>query len=327
MVVPTNVRVGRIAALLVGVQTAKGTPVSDFTSGANGRAWSDAYGDDLGPLKSNAGGWMTQPLLETDARYGVGKLAQGSLTAKATPQSLGWFLRSNWGSYSGGVWTLLGQVNEWLSFGWVENVLTGATQYFHRISDAWLHSLTLRATPYDPLTIEAEYAAEVVGTPVALNALGGITLPAAPMNPDDVNVFPGRMVKLFRDPTGANVEIALHSFAITFDQGLGSMWDMAGGKWRVYKVGHPGPRVLVEFTAHVSDETWGILTQSRAGTKERYRITAAAEDPTQTLTIDLYQMDFEFDLVGHAGQRFVQFSAIGQAHRDSDGNFVTIALT
>lgn len=327
MPTPTNVRIGRITALLAGIQSAKGTPVSDFTAGASGRLWTDAFIDDLGPAKADGGGWMDRPQISTDARHGIDTVTEGRLVAKATPLVLGWLLRSNWGSYAAGAWTLKDQVNEWLTFGWVESILSGATEKLHRLSDAWVHRLTLRAGPYQPLTLEADFAAEVDHDPVTLNALGGITLPGGTMAPSDQNIFPGRLVRLFRDPTGANVEISLDTFALTFDQGLGTFWDMCGGKDRVFKAGYPGPRVGIEFSAHVSDETWAILTASRDGTKGRYRMTATSENPTQTLQIDLHEVDFEFEPIGHAGQRYLQFSAVGQAHRDSSDNFVTISLT
>jgi hypothetical protein len=326
MVVPTNVRVGRLSALLVGVQSAKGTAVSNFTSGSVGRLWSEDVGVDASPLKSDAGEWMDLPQMGTEARHEIPALSEGSIVVKATPTSLNYLLRSNWGSYSGGVWALKQAVSEWLSIGWVESVLTGATEKFIRLWDAFLHRVIFRASPYEALSIEADYAAEQADTPVALDALAGITLPTPPMAVADKGVFPGRRVRFFRDPAGANVEFDLHSIAVSIDQGIGSHWDMASGVHRVWKSGHPGPRVRVELSAHVSDEAWGLMSRAISGSKDRYRLTAVCELTGQTLQMDFYEMDFEFSPVGHIGQRAVQFAGLGQAHRDGSGNFVTISL-
>lgn len=328
MVTPTKVRAGRATALLAGLQAAKETAVSDFTASTGvGRLWTDIAQDDAAPSKSDPAGWMMVPQLETGGRYSSSRAFAGGLVCKATPKSLEILLRSNWGGFAAGAFTLANQVNEWLSLGWVENAASGATEYFHRIHDAWIHRLTLLSGRGGPILIEAEYAAERDTAPVALNAIGGITLPARPIAVDDQNVFAGRSVRLFRDPTGDNQELDLHSLEVTIDQNLGTRWSMMDGAPMVFKRGFPGPRVTISIEAHVADETWALLSNARAGTKQRFRLQATAVAPAKTLQIDFYEVDFEVQPLGHDGLRYVEFAGVGQAHRDDSGNFVSISLT
>lgn len=328
MVTPTKVRAGRATALLAALQAAKGTAVTNFTAATGvGRLWTDKGQDDASPSKSDPAGWMLLPQLETGARYSASRAIAGTLACKATPKSLEILLRSNWGAFAAGSFSLASQVNEWLSLGWVENVASGASEYFHRIHDAWIHRIRLHGGRRGALLLEAAYAAERDTAPVALNALGGITLPAAPIAVDDKNVFAGRQVRLFRDPTGANQEIDLHSIEITLDQNLGTGWDMMAGAPMVFKKGFPGPRVTIRFEAHVADETWTLISNARAGTKQRFRLQASAVSPAKTLQIDFYEVDFEVEPLGHEGRRYVTFAGVGQAHRDGSGNFVSISLT
>lgn len=328
MVTPTKVRTGRATALLAGLQSAKGTPVSNFTAAAGvGRLWTNRALTDVGPRKSDPAGWMMKPQLETDGRYSSSRALADRLVCKATPKSLEILLRSNWGGLSAGSFTLANQVNEWLSLGWVENITAGATEYFHRIHDAWIHRLKLRATMAGSALLEAEYAAERDTAPTALNALVGITLPVAPIAVDDKNVFAGRQVRLFRDPTGANQELDLHWVEVTLDQNLGTIWSMMDAATAVFKKGFPGPRVTIALRAHVANETWTLLSNARGGTKQRFRLTASAVSPAKTLQIDFYEVDFEVQALGHEGQRYVEFAGVGQAHLDGSGNFVSISLT
>lgn len=324
MVVPTKVRAGRVTAVLLGLQSAFGTPVSNFTAAGAGRVWSNEAGIDAAVEFTEAGGWMTQPQMEPGAKEPHAR--RGVIPIKATPTSLERLLRSNWGPFAAGAFTLASQVNEWLSVGWVESVVGGSTEFFYRQHDAWVHRLTLRASKVGALMAFAEYAAESDADPVALNALGGITLPGAPMSVVDKNIFAGRSVRFFRDPAGANVEIDLHSIAVHIDQNLASDWDMMRQLMSVYKAGHPGPRVLVEVFGYVSDETWAILTDARAGTRRRFRLTATAPSPAKTLTIDFYEMDFRVRELGHRGNRYRPFHGRGEAHRSDSGDFVGITM-
>jgi hypothetical protein len=327
MVTPTDVRAGRVVAILLGLQAVKETPVSDFTAAGAGRIWSDIGTIQPTPDKSSSEGWMTKGLLESAARFNVGSSRRGRLAAIATPTSLEWILRSNWGPFAGGVFTLADQVSEWLSVGLVESVLEDSPQYFYRIHDAWIPTITIRGSKSGPLEILADVVAMRDTDPVALDALGGITLPALPMTSFDRNVFPGRLLSLVRDPGGTDEEISVASVEISIDQGLGTMWDYMKGVDAVFKAGHPGPVVRLSVTGHVSAETWAIISASRAGTKQAFRFTAVAQSPAKTLQIDLHEVDFEVEPLGHEGQKYVRFAGVGQAHLDDDDNFVSITLS
>lgn len=326
MTAPTNVRAGRVTALLVALQAAQGTPVSDFTQANAGRLWTSRVQDDVAPSKSDAGGWMSEPQLETGGRYSESRALAGAFVCKATPYALEWLLRSNWGAYSAGAWTLATVVNEWLTLGWVEDVFGGSGSYLHRVYDAWVHKLVLRAGAFDPLSLEVQWAAERDSAPQDLASLVGITLPVDPMPPIDVNVFPGRLVKLFRDPTGTNEEISLAGIEISIDQGLVGGWDQARQVGQVVKGGFPGPRVEIRFEAHVSNETWALISAARAGTKQRYRLTAECQLPAKTFQMDFYEVDFQVEPIGHDGTQYTRFRAVGQAHRDDSGNFVSLSI-
>ena len=324
---PTNVRAGRVSALLAGLQSARGTVVDDFTATDAGRVWSDAYLDDVGPLKSDPAGWMTSSKMATVGRYTRPRPINGEITAKATPTLLEWLLRSCWGTFAGGQFTYSPYVSEWLTLAWAESVVDGAAGKFHRVYDAWIDSLTLRAGAFEPLSIEATWAAEREVAPLNITDLAGVTLPAEPMTPDDKNVFPGRLVRLFRDPLGDNEEISLHSVEVSIDCNVIQEWDMMRGVFLVAKGGFPGPRVNLSFEAHVSDETWEVLQAAIDDTKTIYRLTAHAQAPFKQLAIDFHEMDFEVEPLGHEGQNCRRFRAVGQAHEDSSGNLTAFNLS
>lgn len=328
MVVPTNVRAGRVASVLVGVQSAKAIPVDDFTTGSAGRIWDDESEDAIGPLKSDPVGAMTEPQLASTGRYShPSRPNLFGFTAKATPFSLEMLLRSNWGAYSAGSFALASQVSEWLSFVLVESDQSTATENYHRVYDAFVHSLKLRSDSKSELSVVADIAAERASDVAALHAPASTFDASGELAVGDRNVFPGRLVRVFRDPAGDNQELAIGALELSLDQGLGTRWDQCRGIAAVYKRGYPGPRVTLKLEALVSAETWDLLSAAIAGTKERYRIVATAQAPAKTLTIDLYEVDFEVAPFGRDGQEYVKFSAVGQAHRDAAGNFVTISLS
>lgn len=327
MVTPTNVRAGRVTALHGAIQAAKGIPVDDYLVSDSARFWSDELDHGLPPAKSDPAGWMTRPQLEASGRYTSPQAFLAGFSCKATPWALRVALRSNWGPYAYPNFTLADQVNEWLSILFIEDVRVGAAANYSRLYDAWIHRLALTADLVSPLMLVADCAAEG-SSPVA--ALGGPddTIGVSAQGPvEDKNVFPGRLVRLFRDPAGANQEIDLQSIEVTLDQGLETYWDMMRAVPAVFKAGFPGPRVTIEISALISDETWAILSAAIAGTRQRYRLTAQAQSPASTLTIDFYEVDFEVKPLGHDGRKYVKFSALGQAHRDSSGNFVSISLS
>ena len=323
MALPTNIRAGRAAALLMGVQAAKGTPVSAFNSSDAGLVWSEEYGSDVTRRKSGAEGWMTSELMHQVGRFSIPSAREGFMRLKATPTALEWLLRSNWGSFSGGAFSLAGQVPAWLTLGFIEDAMPNPSGVLHRIYDAWPHTLSLVASLYEPLLVEAIYAAEREQDP---ESVGSVTHPARPMFPGDSNLFPGRQVKIYRDPAGDNQEIPYAAASLILEQGVLQEWDMMQQREVVFKGGHPGPRVTIELVGHVADETWRLIYDSRADTKSTYRFQATAEDPATVLEIDLHAVDWEVEEIGHEGQQAKRFRAVGTAHYDGT-DFVDISLS
>lgn len=326
---PTNVRAGKVAALLAGFQSAKGTPVSDFAAAGVWQAWTADAGVPYSPVKSDPQGWMTGDRLMAVGRHSIPAAKQGALRVKGTPTALEQVLRSCWGTYAAnGAFSLVSQISTWLTLGWIEEGSQASSQYLVRLWDAWVHSIGLGFDDQGALSLDAAFVAERDDDPVALDDLGGISIPALPLEVADQAVFPRRLVQLIRDPAGEAVELSPHALDVDIDQGAVIEWDDMAGRETVYQGGFPGPRVSIDFTAHVSDETWAVINAARAGTRERWRLLARTErSPQRTLQMDFYEVDFEFDDLGHVGPRYRAFRGSGQAHADASGNFVSIALT
>ena len=323
MVAPTQVRAGRATALLAAFQSAKGTPASDFTAAGAKRLWTEEAGIAAG-REFGQPDFMDSFLLgHESARHLRPEALEGSVRVLATPASLQWLLRSNYGAYAAGSFTLASQIaaTQWLTLGWVENA-AGGTYKFARLRDIWFHKLNILAQgPVGRVILEGHYAARA-SLVQALNG-GGITLPSNPMAPDDLNVFPASAVHVYRDPAGSNVDLRIRSLRLTFDQGLGRQWDMAAAVRDVFKRG----KMLaeLELISDYSDETWAILTNARAGTDDRYQIVMTVG--SSTFTVNLYNVAMEVEPLGHDGISYKQLRAVGRARRDASGNYVTVSLT
>jgi len=329
-------RAGITSRLLMAFQSAgpnggKGVVVDDFTTSDAAILWTEEPQIDAGRLKSDGGPWMTQLEAEDQTgRYSRPEQPTGIIRAVATPESVEFFLRSNWGPLAAGVFGLKPQINEYATLAWVEDYRAGSTQNLVRIRDVWLHAIRFRAARQDRLVMEADYAGRSPGqldpsvSVDALNALpGGVVLPASPMTPGDFNKFPNIVGEFRRDPTGANVQIRISELELTLDQNLTSEWVEAGG-WDIGKLGKT--KVGITFTGNVVAETWDILNDSRVDTKRQFRIIAKAQAPSKTLTIDLFDVSFEIERLGYLpGRAYVEFKATGQAFKTGT-DFVTIGL-
>lgn len=318
----TNLRRGRITRMLAAFQSAKGTVVDDFSSGFN--LWHERVAVDAKRRKSTPGPWMTQLQSEdTVSRYSLPENPEGDILAVATAESLEAMLRSNFGPLSAGTFSLKSSINEYLTLGWVENTGAGAVENFVRIQDAWFHTLQII---YDGargmVMLLGSYAGRAVDV-TALNSLGGITLPSSPMAPSDTKKFRVRSADLIREPSGVNVSLRDINIEIEIQQGLSSEWTMTD-KWDVRKRGKATP--IIRFRGNVSDETWALLTNARAGTKEHFRIVAASDGPSaKTLTVNLHEVDFEVEPLGVDSLEYVEFQGIGRAHV-SGSDFVALSL-
>ena len=278
MSVPTQVRVGRATACLLARQAAKGTIATVFTGAS---ATTLRRSEDLIPIErpwSEDDDCMTSTgVAETAARFRLPEAPAGSVRAHCTPASARFLLRNNFGSSS---YAIVPQIpaTEWLTLAYIDDTATGATQNLVRVRDVWFHRVTITSdTPTGFVEIVGDYAG--IATAVqALNA-GGVTLPAAPMAASDNNVFAPGDVTFVRDPAALNVEIPqISHLEIEFDQRLGTMWDMMSQQQEVWKAGLLRARVRMRGT--VGDETWAILTDSRAGTKRRSRPTCRRSPPS-----------------------------------------------
>jgi len=324
MPVPTNVRAARVTALLLAFQTAKGTLVSDFTTADAIKVWREAVTLPA-HREISADAWMDSSLGPGEAaRYRRSEKPAGVFRVAATRENLEWLLKSNYGAFSGGTFTLATQValTRWLTIGWVENV-AGGTQQFVRIRDAWIHKLDFVARgPQDRLEILAHWAGRTSSVQ-ALNG-GGITLPASPMQPSDKAVFPVANVQVIRDPSGANVELPIDFARLTLDQRLRHVRDQAEQLYSVSKAGKLHATLEIG-SRRLGDELWTLLSNNRAGTDAQVRFKATVG--SSVLQVDLYNLLLQPHEIGVEGQEVHPFLAAGEATRDSSGNFVTVTLT
>ena len=80
----------------------------------------------------------------------------------------------------------------------------------------------------------------------------------------------------------------------------------------------------------LSYETWQLLDLARSGANRGFIFTATAPAagalPASTFTIDIKNMDFEVEEIGHDEKGWCEFRALGRALVDSSGNFVTLTI-
>lgn len=308
MVTATNVRSGRQVALMAAVQSAKGTPVTAFASSPV--FWTMNAEIPVSPEKA-AESWMAEPVGPAPAeRFNVMDRPAGRFTAAATPAVLDLLLRSNWGPPSGGAYALKTQVNEWLTLAWVEWAAAASVGMVVRIGDAWVHHLTLTARfPRGYLVADGAFIGRTILT--VAKGSGGLTYPSS-FSPER-NPFTINGAAFVRDPAGLNVSIRLRELEVTFDQRAAEQdWDMGALASQVIKGGPV--EVTAEFRAEVSDEAWATITDARAGTKRAFRFTASAQSPAKTLTVNLNEMDFTFEELGHDGKDMREIRGRGRAH-------------
>jgi len=326
LVVPTNVRAGRAAALYAIFQSAMGTPAADLTAAGATRLWTEETAIWAGPDVQVDAFMDADYGPKDDARYLGEDEPEGTLIVKGTEAALKWLLQSNFGAYAAGAFTLATGISatRWLTLAHVEDRFGAGTvtRRLVRIQDAWIPRLSLEwlGGRQKYLAIRAAYAGRKVLVQ-AQNA-GGITFPVAPMQPSDKSIFPTANTTLDRDPAGANVSLRFRALRVGLDQGLGKFWDQGSGMFSVYKAGTL--KAEIEFLADYSDESWAIFDPVRAGTPSRYRITSTAEDGT-VLTINLYGVLLKIDPPGQSGQEYSVFRAKGIA-TEVGSDFVTIGL-
>lgn len=323
--VPTNTRAGRRGRLVARFQTAEGSPQSSFASGTGAVAFrTEETGIDATLPYEEPGPWMTS--LDGEAATSEHRLTDEPadlFVAQATPGALAMLLKSNWGTPVAGVYALASQVEStrWLMLGWYEDTVLAVGHKLVRIQDAWVHRLHLVSEgPRGPLLAVAEYA----GSTVLVGSYSG----APSIVPTDDNVFAAQACELRRDPAGANQSIRFSRLAVTLDQGLiggksDADWDMMRQRADVAKLGRPS--VTLDFRGECNDETWTMLTNARAGTRQTFRFKAVATQPASTLTVDFVGCVSQFRPTGHVGRGFREFDGTLRAGTIS-GSFVALSL-
>ncbi len=331
MTVTTNPRASRSVRALMALQTVKETPADDFTVADSDILWTAAKMFDHGKERIELGPTMTSDLAETvDGDAELPRARVGRVFAQATPKNVELLLRSSWGPFAAGAFTLDSQVNEHASFAWVEDRFIAASpaQRLIRITDAWTHLVELSVESVGKAMIAGSFAGESRDF-ADLDALGPITLPAPPMTPLDRNVFPGRNVSLIFDPAGANVTLPFESLMLSLDQkiigGELGQWDMMRFLPGVFKQGKT--TAILQVRALLGDQWWDVIDDMEGEVRNDYRIVLTAPSPARTWTIDLFEMNFRADPLSYDGPsgRAV-FSGVGRAHDDKSGNFVDITL-
>jgi len=322
VVAATQVRAGRAAAIFAKAQSAIDTPATSFAVG--NRLWTEDGDIDIGArIPDTDGGMENGSTIDTGVVYIMPDKPAGMIRIKATPASLRTVFDSNFGTFAAGAWTLVSQIPDasWITIALLEDV-AGGTYKIVRLQDAWFHRVAIRCMP-GALILEAEYAAWKQLNQAA-NA-GGISVPASPAMPTDLNVFPRAKCTLTRDPAGDNVDIRFSEIRITLDQGLSHGYGMGQSLNEVSKDGPLSARI--DLMMDTSDESWDILLNSLAGTVQRYQFVAITDDGTpETFTLNLYDLVWDVQPLGHSAKKANVFNGTAEARKDASGNYVSMTL-
>ena len=332
MVATTNPRVARSVRSLMALQGAKGTPASDFTVADSESLWTESKEHDHGRLRVEPGPWMTSDEGETvDSDAELPRARGGRVFAQLTPKNVELLLRNSWGPLAAGAFTLDSQVNEHASFAWVEDRFLAASpaQRLVRIYDAWTRRLEIAVDSIGKSMISGMFAGERRDF-FELDAVGGLTLPAAPMTPGDRNVFAGRSASLVLDPTGLNVPLPFDTLLLSLDQqmleGEDGYWDMMRMASGVFKQGKP--IVQLQVSALLGDQWWDVIDDLESEVRNHFRLTLTAPSPAKTFTVDLYEVAMVVEPLRYDGQTGrPMFTGTGRAYDDKSGNFVDLTLT
>lgn len=327
--VPTlnSTRTGRKSAILAAIQSAKGVPTNDFTGASAMRFFLDSGRADVGRIKNDDGG-LSMTTAQSDhvsSRYNRPDAPQDTIRAKLTPQSAEFLLRSNWGPFSGGSFTLSSQVNEWLTLAYIESVIGADLQRAFRLQDTFFHRLTIRALG-DPenneVVAEAEYFArksfdaEINSDLVLPPMVQGSAAPA------DRDVFAGRNVEL--SIVDDALDLRWSELEIVLDQRGRSEFSMTSNLRTVLKSGKA--RATIGFRGEVNKESMGVLIDARAGTKKQFRVKMTEPVTGKILQFDFFNADFDFESTGPEGLDTVEFQAEAAA-TVSGSSFVDIGLS
>lgn len=324
----TERRIWRNAFLLLAFQGAQGAKVDNFNTAASRSLWADRYVFDPQIDREWSGGDGTTARMVKDGLIGGPIMPVASYRAQATPKNLEWLLRSWGGTWSGSptmTLTLTEALNEWATLALVEKVPVPNAQKLVRMWDGWAYRLALRmGVGLERLVLDADFAGRDYDR-TALNALGGITLPASFNPPGADTVFAPHGFRLYRDPAGANVSIAVEEFELEMEQGL-SHERFNDTKPEVNKVGFTAIRCRLRGAFH--DETYAMALDSETPTPTFRRFTAEWHSGAKSFVVDMRNIDFTVRGIGWDGKKFAQFEAEGDVLLDEGaGTFATFSLT
>lgn len=320
MVVATNPRPGRVWRTLLGIQSGKGTPVADFTGAA--QVWTYGAQADYVREQIDPEWWMNYHNGDfMNARYKIQTLARGEVTAHASPTLLSVALQSLFGPLGGSTFTLVGYVNAWLSMGFVEDkTLVNGALRFMRFQDTLVHRIELDVDATGYVDVTLSYASEVQDTAL-LSSLGGITLPAAPMDATDRVAFPGRAVTL----TQGGAPIPFERLTLSLNVQLDAYWDQMGRRTRAIRRGPLKAHLIA--TGKPGDEYWQAALDSVANTKKPYTMTLTDPVSGHQLIVGLSNVSYNFDPFELRDEVYLPMVARDLATQDASGNFVSITLT
>ena len=319
-VVPTNVRSPRTSAILMALQSAEGTLATDFSSGA--RLWENETSLPVSqPIQEEPRGAETQDLSDdVSMRHDAPDGEAGRIVCKATPESVEFILRSIWGQFSGGAFTLNTQPKEFFSLALVESSVLSEAQKLVRWRDVMFRRVVFKAADFEEVIIDAEYIHS--GRTVGVN--GDVTLPTLNVDkpgPADTNIFSYRASEFFR---GTSVELRQSRIEVTLDVSGVSDHSETGGV-RTRKLGPA--QAIIEVVAQVSDEAWTVLTNADAGTEEGFRFSSKSPSPVKTWRLDIKNTRFSFDPLSRVDLNVVDFVGRGKAMVGSGGSFVGFTLS
>ena len=324
MGVATNARAGRLWRTLLAEQTAKGTPVDDFTNAV--QLWTTNAGADASAGYINPEWWMSFVNDYNAARYAPAIASRESFATYATPTLLESVLQSLFGTYATPLFEPTGYVAKWLTLAFIEDkTLVNTGHQFMRFSDTLVHELTLDVDANGFVDATCAYAAETYDNDsIDLTVVDGATLPDAPMDDVDLNVFPGRTVTLRRDPSGANTLIPFERLAITLNARADIEWDQCGQKDRVKKNGPTTATLVIQ--ARTGDELWAALADADEDVKTAYRVTMTAPNG-RVLTMTFHNVSFNVSPLTVRNQNYESPVLTGRVTEDLDENFVSVTLT
>lgn len=327
----TERRLYRNAALLMGFQSALGTPVSDFTTVATRAMWLREFDLDPGDEKADDQGTIGTARKRREARYLVQRLPKARMLGGATPKNVEWALRSWGGPWIGGPTFTLDvkeNINEFATLGLVEKIVPGVgnLQRLIRLKDSWVNRVRLiQASGVATLDLEASVVARTFDKTL-MSALGGITLPATAGGymPPAIDVFAPHQFRLYRDPAGANVSIAIRELELDFEHGTlhESFNDIEP---QIVKEGYTSLKYRLRGVW--MDETHAIQTDLETSPPTFKRFRAEWISGAKSLIIDAKNLDWVPSITGWRENRFAEFTIEGENYLDDADNWITFSLT